>query len=124
MRILCVEGVRSPDLTDSRASATAAAQLRLANNLPVSIGEFCLGYGIPYSYGRRVWNEAGFPSICGRVFPRAFETWSAQPRGQQTGAGLPPHDAGKVGGLDARSGLRVSWKQIAAPQPFGVRSLA
>jgi len=124
MRILCVEGVRSPDLTDSRASATAAAQLRLANNLPVSIGEFCLGYGIPYSYGRRVWNEDGFPSICGRVFPRAFEEWSRQPRGQQTGADLPPHAAGKVGGPDARNGSRVAWKQIGAPQPFGVRSLA
>jgi len=117
-------GVRSRDLTDLRASATAAAQLRLANNLPVSIGEFCLGYGIPYSYGRRVWNESGFPSICGRVFPRAFETWSALPRGQQTGADLPPHAVGKAGGLDARSGSRVSWKQIEAPQPFGVRSLA
>ena len=124
MRILCVEGVRSPDLTDLRASATAAAQLRLANNLPVSIGEFCLGYGIPYSYGRRVWNEAGFPSICGRVFPRAFEEWSRLPRGQQTGADLPPHAVGKAGGLDARSDLRVAWKQIEAPQPFGVRSHA
>lgn len=124
MRILCVEGVTSPDLTDLRASATAAAQLRLANNLPVSIGEFCLGYGIPYSYGRRVWNEAGFPSICGRVFPRAFETWSALPRGQQTVADLPPHAVGKAGGLDARNGSRVAWKQIEAPQPFGVRSHA